>query len=87
MFLQNVKDVIPSKPCKFGAGIFLCYCVITIQVFILGCILEKSQKVTALGFVTGLMWIKIAILLLLVKFIMLSAYFTHVSIHETLSDN
>ena len=30
----------PSKPCKFGAVIFLCHCVVMIRVFILG----KSAK-------------------------------------------
>ena len=30
--MQNVRDVMPSKPCKFGAVIFLCHCVIMIRV-------------------------------------------------------
>ena len=41
IFLQDVRGVMPSKPCKFGTVIFLCYCVIMIRVFILGCILEN----------------------------------------------
>ena len=55
----------PSKPCKFGAVIFPCHCVITIRVFILGCILENQQtgessslSMSLKCFVTGLMWIK-----------------------------
>ena len=34
-FLQNVRDVMPSKPYKFGVVLFLCHCVITIRVFVL----------------------------------------------------
>ena len=61
--MQNVRDVVPSKPYKFGAVIFLCHCVIMIRVFIL----RKSAKLVKAAalvhmslkcFVTGLMWIK-----------------------------
>ena len=42
--LQNERDVMPSNPYKFGAVIFLCHCVVTIRVFILGRILESQPS-------------------------------------------
>ena len=33
--LWNVRNVMPSKPCKFGAVTSLCHCVITMQVLYL----------------------------------------------------
>ena len=50
--LQNVRYNMPSKPCKFGVVIFLCHCVVRIQVFILGKS-AKLVKVTALEYVTN----------------------------------
>ena len=68
IFLQNVKDVMLSKPCKFGAVIFLCHYVIMIQVFQYTWLyFRKSAKLVKVRsnlsmslkcFVTGLMWIK-----------------------------
>ena len=42
----------PSKPCKFGAVIFLCHCVVTIWVFILGKSV-KLVKVAASEYLTN----------------------------------
>ena len=42
----------PNKPCKFGAVICLCHCVVTVRVFILGKS-AKLVKVAALEYLTN----------------------------------